>query len=521
MRERPARRRALIVALAIIVTLLVVVPVGIHLLSGSPGFIGVANGATVSPDRLGGLGVTAPSGDLTDVQVLVDGRAVRTRRTRDRLLLADPALPDGSHTMTARLPEGWLPDRETSWHVTVDSTAPTISLRPSAVKNLRAPYVVHGTAAGASTVTVNDRRATLDPQGGFTLTLPAAPATVDVTALDAVGNRSTQQAAVPVRHPAMRAVHMTALAWTSATLREPILRMAKEGRIDTIELDVKDESGIVGYLSQVPLAKQLGATRNYYDARAVARQLHAEGIRLVGRIVAFHDPVLAQASWKAGKTDRVIQTTQGTPWAGSYGQYSFTNFANPDVQAYNIALATEATGLGFDDILYDYVRRPEGAIAKMRIPGIHGTPEQAISDFLAKSHAAVRAHGAFLGASVFGIAAKRPTEIAQDIPAIARNVDYISPMVYPSHWGPGEYNVAQPNSQPYDIVLRSLRDFATRVKGTDAQVMPWLQAFSLGVTYGPPQVQAQIKAARQDGDGSFLLWNAGCRYETAGLTPKP
>jgi hypothetical protein len=504
---------------AVVVGLTVVVPVGVHLLSGSPGFVGVADGATVRPGQLDSLGVTAPSGDLGKVQVLVDGKAVRTRQARNRLVLASPALPDGTHTMTARLPETLLPDSTASWHVTVDSTPPTISVRPAVAGNLRAPYVVRGTAADAHSVTVNGRAATLDSRGGFTVTLPTAPVALDVTALDTVGNSSTQHVTVPVRHPAMRAVHMTELAWTAATLREPVLQMAKDGRIDTIELDIKDESGIIGYRSQVPLAKQLGATRDYYDVKAVARQLHAEGVRLVGRIVAFRDPVLAEASWKSGKTNRVIQTAQGTPWAGSYGQYAFTNFADPTVTAYNIALASEAASLGFDDILYDYVRRPEGPISRMRVPELHGTPEQAISDFLARSRAQVRAHGAYLGASVFGVSAEQPTEIAQDIPEIAKHVDYVAPMVYPSHWGPGEYGVASPESQPYDIVARSLRAFATKVKGTDAQVMPWLQAFSLRVTYGPQQVQAQITAARQDGVHSFLLWNAGCRYESAGLTP--
>ena len=86
-------------------------------------------------------------------------------------------------------------------------------------------------------------------------------------------------------------------------------------------------------------------------------------------------------------------------------------------------------------------------------------------------------------------------------------------MVYPSHWGPGEYGVANPNAQPYAIVNRSLKDFLKKVAGTDAQVMPWLQDFSLGVTYNVPQVKAQILAAARDGIQSFLLWNAGCSYQ--------
>jgi hypothetical protein len=90
-------------------------------------------------------------------------------------------------------------------------------------------------------------------------------------------------------------------------------------------------------------------------------------------------------------------------------------------------------------------------------------------------------------------------------------------MVYPSHWAPGEYGVANPNAEPYEIVLRSLQDFEKDVKGTGARVVPWLQDFSLGVTYGPTQVRAQIDAARADGIDEFLLWDPAVTYHAGAL----
>src|SRR5690606_20874470 len=103
-------------------------------------------------------------------------------------------------------------------------------------------------------------------------------------------------------------------------------------------------------------------------------QLHAAGIRVVGRIVAFRDPVLGAASWRDGHRDRLVQTASGGAYTGGYGQYAFTNFANPEVRAYNIALAEEAAALGFDEILYDYVRRPDGAISGMHFEGLTTSP---------------------------------------------------------------------------------------------------------------------------------------------------
>jgi hypothetical protein len=149
----------------------------------------------------------------------------------------------------------------------------------------------------------------------------------------------------------------------------------------------------------------------------------------------------------------------------------------------------------------------------MAFPGLTGTAEESIAAFLAETRRALRPFpDVFLGASVFGVAATRPLEVAQDIPAMARNVDYIAPMVYPSHWSRGEYGVAFPNGQPHDIVLASLRDFQAQVRDTGARVVPWLQDFSLGVTYGPDEVRAQIAAARETGIDEWLLWDPNVTY---------
>src|SRR5690606_31561501 len=347
-------------------------------------------------------------------------------------------------------------------------------------------------------------------------------ADVDLLARDEAGNTTAQRVPIPVLHPGMRAVHMTAQAWSAPSLREPVLQLAKEGAIDTIQLDIKDESGEIGYASQVPLAVEIGARKGYYDARAVLDQLHAAGIRVVGRIVAFRDPVLGAASWRDGHRDRPRPTASGGAYTGGYGQYAFTNFANPEVRAYNIALAEEAAALGFDEILYDYVRRPDGAISGMHFEGLTTSPEQSIADFLAETRPVVRKHGALLGASVFGIAATRPTQIAQDITLMAPYTDYVAPMVYPSHWGRGEYGITSPESSPYDITERSLADFVKLTEGTPTSVIPWLQAFSLRVSYGPAEVRAQIEAAEANGIRSFILWDPNCRYTQAeALRPGP
>ncbi|HZO62846.1 MAG TPA: putative glycoside hydrolase, partial [Gaiellaceae bacterium] len=237
--------------------------------------------------------------------------------------------------------------------------------------------------------------------------------------------------------------------------------------------------------------------------------------RVIGRLVCFRDPILASAAWRDGNRNEVVQTPDGRPYSG-YG--GFTNLASPAVRDYQIAIAVAAARAGVDDVLYDYVRRPDGPLSTMVFPGLKGTPEAAIASFLAETRAALKPYRTFLGASVFGVAATRPTEVAQDVPLMAEHLDYVSAMVYPSHWAPGEYGVQNPNAQPYDIVLRSLQDFQKDVRGTGARVVPWLQDFSLGVEYGRAQVDAEIQAAHDAGIDEFLLWDPAVTYTAAALT---
>jgi len=247
------------------------------------------------------------------------------------------------------------------------------------------------------------------------------------------------------------------------------MRMIRRGQINTIELDLKDESGVIGYDSKIPLAERIHADRGIYDLREVTDKLHKMDVRVIGRLVAFRDPILAAAAWRRGHRDWVIQTPKGRPYA-DYG--GFTNFAHPSVRKYQVDIAEEAAKAGIDDVLYDYVRRPDGPIGTMVFKGLKRSPEREIAGFVAETEERLRSYGVRVGASVFGIAATRPKEIAQDIARIARAADYVAPMLYPSHWASGEYNVSNPNAQPFKIVYRSLKDFQKETKASDARIIP-------------------------------------------------
>ena len=355
--------------------------------------------------------------------------------------------------------------------------------------------------------------------------IPQAWTEVRLVATGADGRQVEKVVAVtatpaPVDHPVTVAVHVTATGWADPVIHQQVLDLIAAGRINAVELDVKDESGEVGYASGVPLATTIGAVRDALRRPAGDRRAARAGVRVIGRIVNFLDPCWPSGRGRTAGSDMVVLDGGGEPLANNYGTAAFANFAHPEVQQYQIDLAVEAVALGFDEILYDYVRRPEGDMATMQFPGLTMPPEVSIARFVAATKAAIAPSGALLGISVFGISASRPEPTAQDIGLLAPSVDYVSPMVYPSHWGSGEYGVADPVRQPADIVTASLADFERIVAGSGAAVVPWLQDFSCGdVVYGPLEVRAQIDAARATGVEGFLLWNPNSAVH--GRRPRP
>ncbi len=519
-------RRLVVVGVALVALVFATFALGARLSAPGLDAQGPSRNAGIGPALLPSLkfSVGADQSVLDHVRWKLDGKDVTGSAffTAGRLEFDGTQLPDGRHRLQASVSGSFPGSRTTkTWQFTVDTKGPQIKLDPPGVLiPAGRPVAISGMLEPGAAL-IADGRPVLVQDGRFRVSWAARPrGAVTLVATDTLRNATTRRIWISMKprtpaHP-IRAVHVTSSAWGDPTLRRGILDLIAQDRINAVELDVKEEGGIVGWNAPVPLAHEVGAVQDRYDLAAAVRLLHSKGIRVIGRVVCFNDPVYASWAWANGHRDEVVQTPAGQKYGG-YG--GFTNFANAAVRRYQVDIAVAAAKAGVDEILYDYVRRPDGPLSTMTFPGLETTPEQAIVSFLAETQAALKPYDTYLGASVFGVAATRPTEVAQDIPAMAEHLDYVSAMVYPSHWAPGEYGVANPNAEPYEIVQRSLADFQKDVRGTGARVVPWLQDFSLnGVHYGPAQVQAEIKAAHDDGIDEYLLWDPSVDY-TAGALP--
>lgn len=426
------------------------------------------------------------------------------------------SLGEGVHEVSLSVPRPILGDSRFVWSVTVDDTPPRLevdTLQPAVA--ICQAVTVEGSVEPGTELVVNGEPVASD-DGSFRLSFDGPPPPLSLVATDTAGNATEREVIVPVDYPGGQGVHVTAIAWSFEPLRSGIIELIDAGLVSVVELDLKDEGGVVGYDSALELANRVGAVEPAYSLAETVADLESRGVRVVGRIVAFRDQKLADWAWENGRRDWVAQTPEGERLSQ---RGHFVNIAHPEVQQYNLDIALEAVDAGVDDILWDYVRRPEGDPARMVFTGMEGSPADTVVGFMAKTHAALRERCAYQGASVFGIAADRPDAVGQDVPRLARHMDYMSPMVYPSHWVPGEYRVEDPNRQPGLIVGASLADFQAKTAGTGITLMPWLQDFSDGVAYGPTEVRDQIDAARALGIDDWLLWNAGVEYTAEALDP--
>jgi hypothetical protein len=353
-----------------------------------------------------------------------------------------------------------------------------------------------GLTLGARFLSVGDTKGTTGPQSSTHANAPAAP--------------KPQPRPYPSE---MRGVHVTmALASLPGKIDEYVA-LTKHG-LNTLELDIKDENGEVAFRRPaVPLAHQTGAAMRYYDPYKVAEQVHAGGVYLVGRIVVFEDPVLSEQQPKYA-----IRRSDGGVWRTAAG-LGWVNPYDKRVWDYVTDLGEAAAKAGFDEIQFDYVRFPtDGDLSSAVFAHKTKQPKnRVIESFVRYASERLRPLGVRVSADVFGLSATRNMGIGQKPSKIAPYLDAIYPMVYPSHFGPGEYNLDDPNAEPGRTVALALQDFDVALRGEKTRLVPWLQDFSLGRTYTVDDVRDQIQAARDAGSEGFMLWNAGGVYTRAAL----
>lgn len=313
--------------------------------------------------------------------------------------------------------------------------------------------------------------------------------------------------------PIVKGVYVTSWMASNPNFLQKMVDFSAKTEVNSLVIDVKDDSGRISYHSKVPLARSSGAGDPRFNPLKVTKMLLRNDVYPIARIVVFKDPHLANK-----RPDLAVKSAQGGIWRDFKG-LAWVDPYSRDVWEYNVAVAKEAAALGFKEIQFDYVRfTSDGAIKNCRYSFSNGrSKSDTIADFLKYAYQELKPLGVKVSADVFGAtcSASGDMGIGQVFEKIAENVDIICPMVYPSHYRRGDLNIPDPDRDPYQTVYRSMMDAKRKAATLKKPVVirPWLQDFSLRNRYGREQLLAQIKAIQDAGLQEWIFWNPSNRYD--------
>jgi hypothetical protein len=291
-----------------------------------------------------------------------------------------------------------------------------------------------------------------------------------------------------------------------------LIDLVDQTELNTLVVDVKGDRGKLAFKPESPLLKELATPEVQMDLRALLQRARAKNIYVIARIVTFKDDPLAEK-----RPDLAVKTKSGKAWKDGEN-LAWANPYSREVWAYNSAIAKEAAALGFDEIQFDYIRFPsDGDVNAMYFAPPHNaeTRAAALRGFLDEVNRALKPHAVFVSADVFGMTVWTHDDmgIGQRLEELAKQVDYLQPMIYPSTFSAGNLGYANPALYPYEVIYRSSKKAMERVP---TPIRPWLQAYSSGnVPYGVVEFLKQKRAANEAGTAGWTFWNSRGVYPTS------
>ena len=308
---------------------------------------------------------------------------------------------------------------------------------------------------------------------------------------------------------------------------EEYITVARETGINSFIIDVKNDSGYLTFATDNQDLVDKGvvlAKPPIQDVKRMMIRLYEEGIYPIARVVTFKDNVITKKEPERTVKNllgEVYKTSSGDMWLDPYNKENWD---------YLLEICDEAVQLGFKEVQFDYVRFHESmkpttvqldsAISKTDI----------ITEFTKYMCDHLQAKDVYVSADVFGaviLSSLDASIVGQDFAAMSQYLDYICPMVYPSHYAKGTFGIDYPHLNAYDIILNTMKrgqDLISENKESQkkAVIRPWLQDFTLKslepyLLYGPDQVKDQIKATYDAGLEQWIFWNASGNYTLEGF----
>lgn len=304
---------------------------------------------------------------------------------------------------------------------------------------------------------------------------------------------------------------------------DDLIDLVARTELNAMVIDIKNDEGKVTYKMQTDQVAEFESGVRYIpDIKELVDKCKEKDIYLIARIVAFRDPYLPEKKpeWAVHTKDgKIFRDKKGLAWVNPYQR---------EMWDYLAEIAAQAGADGFDEVQFDYIRFSTG-IGEEEVD--YG-PEadqvgkvEIITEFTKYMYDKLVPQGIYVAADVFGTVIDNETDqkiVGQDYAKMAEHLDYICPMVYPSHYRNGAYGIKVPDAEPYVTIYAaassSVEALAAVPEEKRAHVRMWLQSFTAGwvsghISYGPQQIREQIKGAYDAGYEEWILWNAAVNYQ--------
>lgn len=327
----------------------------------------------------------------------------------------------------------------------------------------------------------------------------------------------------------VQAFYMTANVASVKDLYDELLDFAQKSKFNAVVLNVQtDASEWVFDTKNEDVVEADNKDVILPNIAEVVKDLKSKGLYTIARVVTFQQKTMALARPDMA----VMSSVTDKPWRGGYqAQQVWLDASNPKAQDYVIAMTKEVLALGFDEIQYDYVRFPSDPAPTEPGKMVFSIKDldtmgkvTALQGFLKKAHATIEPTDAFMSIDVFGYTLWPDQDgvpilgsIGQVLPYLVDYSDYVSPMIYPSHFSPGEQGCSVPAKCAYTLIKKS-GEFAEPIfRNARSKYRPWLQDFDWGPTDytspGTTKVADQLRACEETNCWGWQMWDPSNVYE--------
>lgn len=294
---------------------------------------------------------------------------------------------------------------------------------------------------------------------------------------------------------------------------------------NAVVIDVLDDFGLLKKGIEVPSIKKNTIYLEDYDLQKITKILKDKGIYLIARVVALKDKDVT-------KPDFCIKNEDGSIWQDKE-KLSWFSPCDKNVWIYLKEISLKAIEMGFDEVQLDYVRY-SSYLDKKDLDQNENCRINVINELISFLCDAIHQAGGKLSVCVFGCTiegavdkddGKKLTKrcsaiLGQDFVKIAQKVDFICPMIYPSHYPDGvPCGIKDPDLHPHEVVRTNMQLIEKMLKNQSVKaiIRPYLQAFTAKwlrkyIPYKKREICEQIKAVNESGFSQWGLFNMSGKY---------